>query len=58
MSSDAGEDVGPGPAPEDVDPASVVAAMASAVEHVRQLATTVFQGDAALFADPTEDPPT
>jgi hypothetical protein len=35
-----------------VEPASVVAAMASAVARVRRMATTVFRGDDALFADP------
>ena len=34
-----------------VEPANVVAAMASAVERVRRMATTVFRGDAALFAE-------
>jgi hypothetical protein len=55
MSSEGDEDIGPSRARDLVDPASVVAAMASAVEHVRQLAATVFKGDAALFDDPTED---
>jgi hypothetical protein len=38
-----------------VDPSSVVEAMASAVDRVRRMATTVFRGDAALFADSTHD---
>jgi hypothetical protein len=50
------EDSSPRLARDLVDPATVVAAMASAVEHVRQLAATVFKGDAALFGDPTEHP--
>ena len=58
MSSEGDEDISPSRARDLVDPASVVAAMASAVEHVRQLAATVFKGDAALFGDPTEDPQT
>lgn len=48
MSSDADEDI--------TDPADVVAAMASAVEHVRQMATHVFEGDAALFGDRMDGP--
>ena len=36
------------------EPANVVAAMASAVERVRSMATTLFEGDADLFADPAE----
>ena len=57
MSPDADEDTSADSASDLVDPASVVVAMASAVEHVRQLATTVFKGDAALFADSAEDDP-
>lgn len=34
-----------------LEPAAVVEDMASAIERVRRMATTVFQGDAALFAD-------
>ena len=34
-----------------LEPRSVVAAMASAVERVRSMAKTVFSGDADLFAD-------
>ena len=49
------EDTSGDPAPDLVDPAGLVVAMASAVEHVRQLAATVFDGDAVLFADPTGD---
>jgi hypothetical protein len=46
------------PAPRDrLEPANVVAAMASAVERVRRMATTVFSGDAALFAESTQDRP-
>jgi hypothetical protein len=56
MSSEANEDASPSPARDVVDPAGVVAAMASAVEHVRQLATMVFTGDAALFRDPDLGP--
>ncbi len=36
------------------EPANVVAAMASAVERVRSMATTVFEGDADLFGDAAE----
>ena len=32
-----------------IDPAAVVAAMASAVDRIRRMAATVFEGDAALF---------
>jgi hypothetical protein len=48
-------DVAPTPARDLVDPTRVVAAMASAVHRVRRMATTVFQGDADLFADPTHE---
>jgi hypothetical protein len=41
-----------------VDPATVVEDMASAVERVRRMATTVFNGDAALFADGSDETPT
>jgi len=34
-----------------VEPSSVVEAMASAVDRVRRMATEVFRGDAALFAE-------
>jgi hypothetical protein len=34
-----------------VEPASVVDEMASAVDRLRRMATTVFQGDDALFGD-------
>jgi len=34
-----------------VEPAKVVETMASAVDRVRRMARTVFDGDAALFAD-------
>lgn len=37
--------------PDLLEPAAVVEDMASAIERVRRMATTVFQGDAALFAD-------
>jgi hypothetical protein len=37
------------------EPANVVAAMASAVERVRFMAKTVFNGDADLFADSPEN---
>ncbi|MCA1842992.1 MAG: hypothetical protein LC792_07330 [Actinobacteria bacterium] len=40
--------------PDTPDPAeaeNVVASMASAVERVRRMAATVFDGDDALFAD-------
>ena len=40
-----------------VEPAAVVEDMASAVERVRRLATTVFKGDAALFAEGPHDGP-
>ena len=40
----------PKPSQDLVEPAAVVAAMASAVERVRRMAATVFKGDAALFA--------
>jgi hypothetical protein len=40
---------------EVVEPSSVVAAMASAVDRVRRMATTVFRGDAALFEDRAND---
>jgi hypothetical protein len=54
---EANEDTSPS-IPRDLeDPASMVAAMASAVEHVRQLARTVFSGDAALFGNQAEDRP-
>jgi hypothetical protein len=33
----------------------VVEAMASAVDRVRRMATTVFRGDAALFEDPPDE---
>jgi len=38
------------PSQDPVEPAAVVAAMASAVARVRRMAATVFRGDAALFA--------
>jgi tRNA C32,U32 (ribose-2'-O)-methylase TrmJ len=38
--------------------ATVVEDMASAVERVRRMAATVFQGDAALFADGPYEAPT
>ena len=41
-------------AQQGAEPANVVAAMASAIERVRSMATTVFEGDADLFADPAE----
>jgi hypothetical protein len=34
-----------------VEPSTVVEAMASAVDRVRRMARTVFEGDAALFAE-------
>ena len=37
------------------EPRNVVAAMASAVERVRSMAKTVFDGDADLFADSPEN---
>jgi hypothetical protein len=37
--------------PDLLEPAAVVEDMASAIERVRRMATTVFQGDAALFAE-------
>jgi hypothetical protein len=37
--------------PDLVEPSRVVEAMASAVNRVRRMATNVFSGDAALFAD-------
>jgi precorrin-6B methylase 1 len=50
------EVAGTPPAARDrIEPASVVAAMASAVERVRRMATTVFKGDAALFAESAHD---
>ena len=41
-----------------LEPATVVEDMASAIERVRRMATTVFQGDAALFADGSDEAPT
>jgi hypothetical protein len=38
-------------APDVAEPEDVVASMASAVERVRRMAATVFDGDNALFAD-------
>jgi tRNA C32,U32 (ribose-2'-O)-methylase TrmJ len=38
-----------------VEPATVVEDMASAIGRVRRMAATVFEGDAALFADPPSD---
>jgi hypothetical protein len=38
-------------APDDAEPENVVASMASAVERVRRMAATVFDGDDALFSD-------
>ena len=58
MISEANEDVTPNLARDLIDPTNVVAAMAAAVEHVRQLAKTVFKGDAALFEGSAEDQPT
>ena len=40
---------------DSVEPDTIVESMAAAVERVRQMATTVFEGDAALFADPTQE---
>jgi hypothetical protein len=37
--------------PDVAEPENVVASMASAVERVRRMAATVFDGDDALFAD-------
>lgn len=37
------------------EPGNVVAAMASAVERVRSMAKTVFDGDADLFAESSEN---
>jgi hypothetical protein len=38
-----------------VEPSRVVEAMASAVDRLRRMATTVFSGDAALFEDAAND---
>lgn len=49
------------PAPDDsrdVEPATVVEDMASAVGRVRRMVTTLFEGDAALFTDRPEESPT
>ena len=49
------------PAPDDsrdVEPATVVEDMASAVGRVRRMAMTVFEGDAALFTDGPQESPT
>jgi hypothetical protein len=40
-----------------LEPATVVEDMASAVGRVRRLAMDVFKGDAALFADGTQESP-
>jgi hypothetical protein len=40
---------------EDVEATDVVAEMTSAVQRVRQMAATVFDGDAALFASETAE---
>ncbi|HYH52028.1 MAG TPA: hypothetical protein VEG38_20980 [Acidimicrobiia bacterium] len=46
------QDIDTAPAQDtDSEPGNVVAAMASAVERVRSMATTVFEGDADLFAE-------
>lgn len=37
--------------PDVVEPSRVVEAMASAVDRLRRMASTVFSGDAALFED-------
>jgi hypothetical protein len=44
-----------GPPEGGPEPAHVVAAMASAIERVRSMAKTVFDGDADLFANPGDD---
>jgi hypothetical protein len=44
-------DVEPDTTVDLVEPSRVVEAMASAVDRVRRMATNVFKGDAALFAD-------
>jgi hypothetical protein len=43
---------------DEVEPASLVEDMASAVGRVRRMAMTVFKGDAALFADGVQESPT
>lgn len=43
------------PTSESPEPRHVVAAMASAVERVRCMAKTVFNGDADLFAESAEN---
>jgi hypothetical protein len=48
---ESGADPSPDTLGEVVEPSRVVEAMASAVDRVRRMATTVFKGDAALFAD-------
>ena len=44
-------DLTPNPSGDLPEPSKVVEAMASAVDRVRRMATDVFKGDAALFAD-------
>jgi hypothetical protein len=56
MSADPGD--GSAPDRDLPEPATVVQDMASAVERVRRMATTVFQGDAALFANGSPEGPT
>jgi hypothetical protein len=45
---------GPPDTPDLAEAENVVASMASAVERVRRMAATVFDGDDALFADPDD----
>lgn len=43
------------PTQDGPEPGSVVAAMASAIERVRSMAKTVFDGDADLFSDSSDN---
>lgn len=43
------------PTQDGPEPRIVVAAMASAIERVRSMAKTVFEGDADLFARPSDN---
>ncbi len=49
---------GTAPGRDGLEPATVVDDMASAIGRLRRMATTVFEGDAALFADPAPEGPT